>query len=71
MSLSVCPLLRGNIKRILFIRPVADLWDPVSPLQGEECRFITPSQGAGLMGAVHGGWATYSSAFVIQTQHRQ
>jgi hypothetical protein len=34
----------------------------------QECRFITPSQGSGLMGLSMGGWATYSSALGIQTQ---
>jgi hypothetical protein len=48
----VClPLIRGKetiLISILFITPVADLSDPVSPLQGTEMKFTTPSQGAGM-----------------------
>jgi hypothetical protein len=45
------PLIMGgnNIESILFIRTVADLWDPVSLPRGQKGRFITPFQGAELM----------------------
>jgi hypothetical protein len=53
------PFLKvGNLESILFISPVADLWDPVTPLQCsdlylllrmQEFRFIHPSQDAGII----------------------
>jgi hypothetical protein len=39
----------NNLESILLISPVADLSDPASPLQVQECRFTTPSQDAGIL----------------------
>jgi hypothetical protein len=48
---------------------VTDLSDPVSPLQGAEMQFTTPSQDAGIIALTMGGWATHSSSLGRQTQH--
>jgi hypothetical protein len=50
MSWSVCPLLGGNnLESILFISPVQIYETLYLLLRVKECRFITLSQGAGLI----------------------
>jgi hypothetical protein len=52
----VCPLLGegNNLESILLISPVADLSDPISPLQGAEMQAHN-SSGCGNHSALHGG----------------
>jgi hypothetical protein len=51
----------NNLESILLISPVADLSDPVSPHQGAEMQFTTPSRDAGTIVLSMGGWDTHSS----------
>jgi hypothetical protein len=69
----VClPLIGGGGKLSWehFVSPVADLWDPVSPPQGAGMRIYNSFSGCRAHGALHGEWATYSSALGIQTQQK-
>jgi hypothetical protein len=69
----VClPLIAGgnNLESILFISPVADLWDPVFPPQGVGMQSYNSFSGCRTHSALHGGWATHSSALGIQTQQK-
>jgi hypothetical protein len=62
MNWFVCLLLCvgcSNLEIILLNRSVAELSDPVSPLRMQKCRFITPSQDAGIILLSMGGWDTH------------
>jgi hypothetical protein len=63
MSWSVFPLWGGgnNLENILFISPVADLWDPVSPPQGAGMQIYNSFSGCRAPSALHGGWDTHLS----------
>jgi hypothetical protein len=67
MSWSVCPLLGGNnLESILFISPVQIYETLYLLLRVQECRFITPSQGAGLTVLCMGdGILTHSSVLEV------
>jgi hypothetical protein len=60
MNWSVCPLLgktilRGNnLESILLISPVADLSDPVCPLQDAEMQIYNSVSGCRNYSALHG-----------------
>jgi hypothetical protein len=68
MNWSVCPLLEEgkNLDSILLISSVADLSDPVSPLQGAGMQ-VYNSSGCRNHSALHGEWDTHSSALGLQT----
>jgi hypothetical protein len=70
MNWFVCPLWgRGtNLESILLISPVADLSDSLSPFQGARMQLYNPFSGCRNHSALHGGWATHSSALALQTQ---
>jgi hypothetical protein len=52
----------NNLESILFISPVADLWTMYFLLREQECRFLTPLEGAGLIVLSMGdGILTHSS----------
>jgi hypothetical protein len=73
MSWSVCPLLgrrENNLESILLISPVADLSDPVFPLQGAEMQIYNSLSGCRSHSALHGGWDPHSSALGLQTQQK-
>jgi hypothetical protein len=63
MNWSVCPLWgRGNnLESILLISPVANLSDPVSPLQGAGMQVYNSFSGCRSHSALYGGWDTHSS----------
>jgi hypothetical protein len=52
----------NNLESILPISPVADLSDPVAPLQGAGMQVYNSFSGCRNHSAVHGAWATHSSA---------
>jgi hypothetical protein len=60
----------NNLESILFISPVADLSDSISPLG---CRNAVYNSLSGCRNdiALHGRWDTHSSALSLQTQHFQ
>jgi hypothetical protein len=67
----VClPLIgrENNLESILLISPVADLSEPVSPLQGAEMQFYNSFSGSRSVVLSMGGWDTHSSALSLQTQ---
>jgi hypothetical protein len=68
----VClPFMGGggnNHESILLISPVADLWDPESPLQGAGMQIYNSFSGHKNHSALHGGMDTHSSALGLQTQ---
>jgi hypothetical protein len=59
----VClPLMGGNnFESILFISPVADLGDPVSPPQRARMQIYKSFSWCRAHSALHGGWDTHSS----------
>jgi hypothetical protein len=72
MNWFICPLLgvgeRNNLESILLMNPVADLSDPVSPLQDAEMQIYNSFSGSRNHSVLHGGWDTHSSALGLQTQ---
>jgi hypothetical protein len=58
----------NNLESILLISPVADLSDPVSPLQDAEMQVYNSFSGCRNHSTLHGGWDTHSSALGLQTQ---
>jgi hypothetical protein len=74
MGWFVCPLLvveGSNLESILLISAVADLETLHVLFKVQECRFITPSQDAGITVLSMGGWVTHSPALRLQTQHHK
>jgi hypothetical protein len=57
----------GNLESILLISSVADLSDPIFPLQGTGMP-IYNSSGCRNHSVLHGGWDIHSSAIGLQTQ---
>jgi hypothetical protein len=70
----VCLPLIGGGETLLRAFCSSALWQIYEtlhlPLKVQECRFATPSQGAGITVLSKGGWATHSSALSLQTQHK-
>jgi hypothetical protein len=54
----------NNLESILFISPMADLWDPVSPPQGAGMQIYNSSR-CRAHSALHGGWDTHSSVTLL------
>jgi hypothetical protein len=61
----------NNLESILLISPVADLSDPVSPLQDAGMQVYNSFSGCRNHSALHGEWDTHSSALCLQTQQLQ
>jgi hypothetical protein len=71
----VCLCLIGGGGTILRAFCSSALWQIYQTLyllfREQECRFITPSQDAGITVLSMGGWDTHSSALGLQTKHHQ